>query len=176
MWNRTNLFPLNAKLVEWAYAQTKDLNLGDDAKVAEFRAKYVGFPKALGPPVVLVGDTFASDYYWHGKIMTQYAEDWVKLWSQGKGTFAMTEMEDSGFMTAIDRLSAAHKVDHARVLVLRTGSNYCMPPPGHDPVETLSMPYIGGRLALESAYAVGSAVLHKLVGEWAVTREHVPGN
>lgn len=175
-WNRSNLYTLNPKLVAWAFEQTKKLDLGDDPKVAAFRAQYVGFPIAQKPPFVLIGDTFASDYYWHGKIMTGYAEDWVKLWTDGKGTFAMTEMEDSGFMTAIDRLAAAHKVDHDRVLVLRTGSNYCMPPPGHDPVESLAAPYIGGRLALEAAWRTGSTVLHKLVGEWAVTRDRIPGS
>ena len=173
---RSNLFPLNRELAEWAFAQTKDLKLGDDPTVAKFRMRYTGFPKAMLPPFVLLGDSFASDYYWHGRVMTQYAEDWVKLWSEGKGTFAMTEMEDSGFMTAVERLAAAHKVDAKRVLVLRTGSNFCMPAPGHDAVESVTAPYIGSRLALESAYLVGSTVLHKLVGEWATTREHVPGN
>ena len=175
-WARSNLYTLNAGLVAWAFAQTKDLNLGDDAKVAEFRARYVGLPQALRPPFVLIGDTFASDYYWHGRVMTQYAEDWVKLWTGGKGVFAMTEMEDSGFMEAIGRLQAAGKVDRNRVLVLRAGSNYCTPAAGHDAVESVTAAYIGGRLALESAYKVGSTVLHKLLSEWETTSTHVPGN
>jgi purine nucleoside permease len=176
-WHRSNLFALNPSLVDWAYAQTKGLDLGDDPKVKEFRAKFTGDGMEPGrqPPVVLIGDTFASDYYWHGAIMTKFAEDWVKLWTKGQGTFAMTEMEDSGFMEAVERLNAMGKLDAKRVLVLRTGSNYCEPPPGHDPVESLTMPYIGGRLALESAYKVGSTVVDKLVGDWKITRDTVPG-
>lgn len=174
VWHRSNLFPLNAKLVHWAFLQTRALKLGDDPKVAAFRAEYKDTPNAQRPPFVLIGDTFASDYYWHGVLMTRYAEDWVRLWTRGKGTFAMTEMEDSGFMEAIDRLQAMHRVDANRVLVLRTGSNYCMERPGHDAVESLSEPYIGKNLALESAYRVGSAVIDYLVAHWETTREHVP--
>ena len=58
---------------------------------------------------MLKGDSFASDYYWHGKIMTRYADDWVKLWTGGKGTFVMTEMEDSAVAEALRRLDATLK-------------------------------------------------------------------
>ena len=174
-WHRSNLYTLNPKLVAWAFAQTKALNLGDDPKVAEFRAGFTGFPNAQKPPFVLIGDSFASDYYWHGAIMNKFAEDWVRLWTDGKGTFAMTEMEDSGFLGAIERLAPMHRVDMDRVLVLRTGSNYSMPRPGHMPVESLTQPYIGGRLALESAYLCGSTVLHNLLAHWDTAYAHIPG-
>jgi len=174
-WHRSNLYPMNAKLAEWAYAQTKDLNLGDDDKVKAFRADYVGFPNAQKPPFVGLGESFASDYYWHGAIMNGFAEDWVRMWTDGKGVFAMTEMEDSGFMGAIERLAPLHRVDPKRVMVLRTGSNYDMPRPGHEPVESLTAPYIGGKLALESAWLCGSTVLHKLMADWPKYYAHVPG-
>jgi purine nucleoside permease len=175
-WHRSNLFTLNPQLVHWAFAQTRSLSLGDDPTVAAFRAQYTQTPAARRPPFVLLGDTFASDYYWHGSIMTRYAEDWVRLWTHNTGTFATTEMEDSGFLEAIDRLDAMHRVDARRVLVLRAGSNYCQPRPGHDAVESVSQPYIGTRLALESAYLTGSTVINHLVADWPTTRDHIPGN
>lgn len=175
-WHRSDLYPLNQKLANWAYEQTKALNLGDDDKVKTFRAEYAGYPNAQKPPFVGLGDTFASDVFWHGKIMTRFAEDWVHLWTDGKGTFAMTEMEDSGFMGAVERLGRLHRVDPQRVMVLRTGSNYSMPRPGHDPVESLTTPYVGGRLALESAWLCGSMVLHKILADWPRTYEHMPGD
>ena len=128
-WLRSNLYALNPKLAAWAFQQTKSLDLGDDPAVAKFRADFTGFPNAQKPPFVLIGDDFASDYYWHGKIMTQYANDWVALYSGGKGNFVMTEMEDSGLLEALQRLSKMHRVDYDRVMVLRTGSNYSMPRP-----------------------------------------------
>lgn len=174
-WTRSNLYPLNAHLAEWAFARTRALPLGDDPKVAAFRAQFTGFPNAQRPPFVLMGDTFASDYYWHGAIMTRYANDWVALYTAGKGNFVMTEMEDSGFMNAIERLAAMHRVDQARVMVLRTGSNYSMPRPGHTAVESVTDPYIGTNLALESAWLCGSTVLHDILTHWDTTYAHIPG-
>lgn len=173
---RSNLYPLNAALARWAYEQTHELSLGDDPAVAQFRAGYTGFPNAQKPPFVLLGDSFASDTYWHGAVMNRFAEDWVRLWSAGKGTFAMTEMEDSGFMESIHRLQAMGRVDPERVMVLRTGSNYSMPRPGHTAVESVTAPYLGTRLAVESAYRCGSTVLHKLLAGWNETRDHIPGS
>ena len=74
---KVDLFPLNAKLAAWAFAQTKDLKLGDDPKLAEFRAGYTSFPDAQKPPFVLMGDSLSSDVFWHGAVMTQFARDWV---------------------------------------------------------------------------------------------------
>ena len=175
-WTRSNLYTLNPKLTAWAFAQTKDLNLGDDPTVAAFRAGFTNYPNARRPPIVLIGDTFASDYYWHGKIMTQYARDWVRLYTGGKGVFATTEMEDAGFMNAIERLSAMHRVDTNRVMDLRTASNYSEQRPGHTAVESVTAPYIGSRLALEAAYLCGSTVLHNILAHWDTTYAHIPGD
>ncbi len=172
---RSDLYALNAKLAEWAFAQTKDLKLGDDAKVAAFRAGFAGYPKAQLPPFVLLGDTYAADFYWHGAISTEMANDWVKLWSGGKANFVMTEMEDSGFLEALTRLDRMHRVEVQRVMVLRTGSNYSMPRPGHTAVESVTAPYIGTRLAVESAWLCGSTVLRYLLGHWDVVAGTVPG-
>src|ERR1700733_4978740 len=124
-----NVFPLNAKLVAWAFEQTRGLKIPDDPDAAAFRAAYVGYPNAQRPPFVLLGDDFASDHYWHGKILTQFANDFVRVYTGGKGNFVMTEMEDSGIMNALTRLDNIHRVDINRVLVLRTGSNFSMQPP-----------------------------------------------
>lgn len=174
-WMRSNLYPLNEDLTNYAYSLTKDLKLEDDPKVSAFRAEYEGFPNAQRPPFVLIGDTYAADSYWHGAVMTKYANDWTSMYTGGKGNFVMTEMEDSGFMGAIERLAAMHRVDSQRVMVLRSGSNYSMQRPGHTAVESVTMPYIGTHVALESAYLCGSTVLHAILNHWAQTRDHIPG-
>lgn len=171
---RSNNFPLNPSLAAWAYSITRDLQLGDDPVVAAFRTAFTGLPQAQRPPFVLMGDTFAADFYWHGTTMTSFAEDWVKLWTGGKGRFVMTEMEDSGYMTAMERLGRMGRVDPARVMVLRTGSNASMPRPGHTAVESVTAPYIGTRLALESAWLCGSTVVHWLLAHWAETERVIP--
>jgi purine nucleoside permease len=173
---RSDLYPLNEKLALWAYNQTKALSLGDDPAVAAFRAGMTGFPNAQRPPFVLLGDTLAGDLYWHGAVSNRWANDWVRLWTVGRGNFVMTEMEDSGFLEAVNRLAAAHRVDSERVLVLRTGSNFSEPRPGHTAVESVTAPYIGTRLATESAWLCGSTVLHYLLSHWDVVSAHTPGS
>lgn len=175
-WLRPMVYPLNPGLVAWAYQQTKDLKLGDDPAVAKFRAGFTGFPNAQRPPFVLLGDTYASDIYWHGAIMTRFANDWVRLYTGGAGNFVMTEMEDSGYMEAVKRLGAMRRVDPGRALVLRAGSNYSMPRPGHTAVESVTAPYIGTGLAVESAWLCGSTVLHALLAGWDQSYATVPGN
>ena len=173
---RSNLYALNGKLTAWAFERTRGLKLGDDQAVANFREGFTGFPNAQRAPFVLVGDAMAGDTYWHGAVMTGFAEDWVKLWSAGKGRFVMTAMEDSGYLESVERLGRMKRVDPRRVMVLRTGSNYSMPRPGHTAIESVTSPYIGTRLAVESAWLCGSTVLHWLLNHWNIAEAHVPGD
>ena len=174
-WFASDVYPLNPKLTAWAFAQTKDLKLVDDPKVAAFRAGLTTLPNAQRPPFVLIGDSLASNRYWHGTAMTQWARDWVRLQTGGKGVFAMTEMEDAGFMASITRLDRMHRVDANRVMVLRTGSNFSEQRPGQTAMQSIAEPYIGGRVALESAWLCGSTVLHNILAHWDTTYAKIPG-
>ena len=173
--DRVNAYKLNTKLTAWAYNLTKDTQLLDTPEVAEFRKGFTGYPNAQKPPFVMIGDTFASDSYWHGKLMTDFANDWVRLFTDSKGNFVMTEMEDSGFTEAMKRLDRMKRVDYQRLMVLRTGSNFSMPRPGHTPIESVNSPYIGTRPAVENAWRVGSKVLHEITSKWETYANHIPG-
>jgi purine nucleoside permease len=78
----------------------------------------------------------------------------------------MTAMEDQGIAGALDRLNGMGKVDFQRVLFLRTGSNFCLPPPGETAAESMTSEYAGMIPALEAAYRTGSPVLHELENNW----------
>jgi purine nucleoside permease len=167
-------YKLNPGLVAWAFALTKDVVIPDNPKMAAYRALYVGFPNAQKPPFVLLGDSFGTSRYWHGKTMTQWAIDWTKLWTDGKGNFALSDMEDQGFCNALRRLNGMGKVDFQRVMFLRTGSNYCMQAPGMDVSQSMHEEYDGYIPSLEAAYRVGSKVLHELAGNWDKYRDTIP--
>jgi purine nucleoside permease len=169
-----DLYELNTKLAHWAYLQTRAIRIPDNAAMQQSRAGWAGFPNAMRPPFVFEGDSFASDTYWHGRVMTEYAEDWVKLWTHGRGHFSMTNMEDSAIAEAIQRLDRMRRVDSQRLMVLRVASNYSMPRPGVTAIESVSSPYIAST-AFEATWLVGSTVVHELTGKWDVYREHVPG-
>jgi purine nucleoside permease len=168
-------FPLNAALAEWAYALTKDHPVPDSAGIAEFRKQFAGYPNAVRPPFVVLGDSLASSTYWHGERMNRWANDWVKLQAGAQGNFVMTNMEDSGTLTALRRLSRRGLVDLNRVLVLRTASNYTMPPPGQSAAWSTTAPYPEqGMPAIEAAYHVGNRVVQTLIKGWSTYRDKPP--
>lgn len=171
----TIMFELNASLVEWAYELTKDVVIPAGEGVAEFRKQFSNSPNAMRPPFVTIGDTLASSTYWHGHLLNNWANDWVKLYTSQRGNFMTTNMEDSGTMTALRRLGRIGRVDEDRVLVLRTASNFSVPPPGRSATWSATADYPDdGRAALEAAYLVGSRVVKELIANWETYETTLP--
>jgi purine nucleoside permease len=171
------VFQLNPALVEWAYQLTRNVDLGDSPSLQKSRARYKGFPNAQKPPFVLKGDNLASMTFWHGKLLNDWANEWVSRWTHGKGNFVTTAMEDSGTLVALTYLSPTGKVNKDRVLVLRTASNYSMPPPGVTAADNMKKEnegYSGLGASVEAAYRVGSTVVMELLKNWPIYREHTP--
>ena len=124
------------------------------------------------------GDSLSAMTFWHGKLLNQWAEEWVKYWTDGKGTFATTAMEDTGTLQALALLAKAGKVDGKRVLVLRTASNFSMQHAGQTAAASLAGEkggYSAYMPALDAAYTVGSAVVDALVDHWDRYRDTAPG-
>jgi purine nucleoside permease len=86
-------------------------------------------------------------------------------------------MEDTGIMQAMTYLDATGRVDRDRVLVLRAGSNFTMPPPGVDAATYLlreNEGYAGLEAAVENLYTVGSKVVDELLGHWDRYKDATP--
>ena len=168
-------FPLNESLARWAYMLTKDHPVPDSAGIADFRKQFQGYDNAVRPPFVTMGESLSSSTYWHGEQLNRWANDWVRLQSGAGRNFMMTNMEDSGTLTALRRLSRTGLVDMQRVLVLRTASNYTMPPPGQSAAWSTTAPYPEqGLPAIEAAYRVGNRVVQYLLNEWSTVSSKVP--
>jgi purine nucleoside permease len=168
-------FALNDPLVNWAYRLTRDVVIPESNGLAKFRAQFGGNPNAMKPPFVTIGDTLSSSTYWHGHHLNHWANDWVKLYSEQQGNFMTSNMEDSGTMTALHRLARVNKVDKDRVLILRTASNFTVPPPGKAATWSATAEYPDkGRVALEAAYRVGSVVVKELVANWDKYQNELP--
>jgi len=173
-----DMFQLNPKLVAWAYGLTKDIALPDSEAIRAERMRFTGYPNAQKPPFVLEGDQLSAMTFWHGKLMTDWANDWVHRWTGGKGEFVTSAMEDTGVMTSLTYLTKIGRADRDRVLVLRAGSNYTLPPPGVDAASYLlheNEGYAGLDAATESLYRVGSKVVDELLGRWDRYRDKTPG-
>ncbi len=172
------IFPLNTELRDWAFALTHHITLPDSSALKALRAPYAGYAEAQQPPQVMTGDEATGQTFWHGVLMNQYAERWTAYWTGGKGRFVMTAMEDSGVVRALQALQKMGRADAGRVLVLRTGANYCVQPPGEDAATSLAHENSGLSAmpaALDAAYRVGRPVVDALSGHWALYRDHNPG-
>jgi purine nucleoside permease len=172
-----NVYKLNSALVLWAFNLTKDTPLLDTPQIAERRMQYAD-QAAHRPPFVLRGDNLSAATFWHGKLLNQWARDWVKYQTDGHGTYAICGMEDTGTMQALTWLARAHRLDINRVLVLRTASNYDQQRTGITAADSLAETkvshYSAYLPALDSAYRVGHIVVDALVANWPQTRNHLP--
>jgi purine nucleoside permease len=172
-------FHLNAGLVEWAFALSKDVELPDSPQLNAQRMLYEG-DAAHRPPFVLKGGNLCASTFWHGKLMNQWAEDWVRYLTAGQATYAISGMEDTGTLQSLSFLANAHKVDLDRVLVLRTASNFDVPPIGVTAAESLAgtkiAHYSAYLPALDNAYRVGHVVVDSIVTNWKEDRERLPAS
>lgn len=176
---RGEVFRANGALAEWAYQLTKDVVLPDDPVVAEERAHYVNHPNAQKPPFVLRGDNIAALTFWHGEILNAWANAWVDYWSDGNGEFVSSAMEETGTFQSLTYLDKIGRVDKERLMVLRTASNFTMPPPGVTAAENLlkeNEGYTGLNLAVETAYIVGSVVIDELLSNWIAYEDQLPAS
>ena len=163
------MFELNPALEAWAYGLTKDVQLADYPSLATARHRYVGMPKAQVPPMVMQGDQLAAMTFWHGRMMNDWAHDRVAYWTGGKGTCVTSAMEETGTFQSLTYLSRIGRADRNRVMVLRAGSNFTMPPPGVSAASNLlreDKGYAGMTAALESLYKTGSVVVDELLAHW----------
>lgn len=171
------VFTLNRSLVDWAYNLTRGLKLGDNEAMTKDRARFSGAAGALMSPKVIEGDSLGTDHFWHGAIMTRWAEDWVEAYTHGEGKLTISDCEDQGVVLAVDRLGQLSRVDPRRLLILRTASNFTLQARGvtadHSLFDGLvtSSGYIP---ALEAAYQTGKIVVHKLLDGWDEYGERIP--
>jgi purine nucleoside permease len=165
------MYTLNDQLVSWALNLTKSVNLRDSEHLREFRTRFAGFPNAQKPPFVTKGDLMSSSTFWHGAKMNEWANAWTRYYTDGKGNYMVSAMEDTGTLQALTFLSAAGRADLRRVLVLRTVSNYDREAPGIDAAQSLrdlsSGNYSAYTPALEAAETVGDVVVRDIVEHWA---------
>jgi len=163
---RGNVIRMNLALMRWAYGMTKEMELPEDVAMKGLRSHYKSAAGTKSGPKVQVGANIATEIFWHGAKMDAWAHRWVGFETDGVAKFGTTAMNDSGAMLALQALTKQGKVDWNKALLLRTASNFDMPPEGVTAAENLASENHGSYTAylpaLEAAYSVGERV----VGEW----------
>ncbi len=163
------VYRLEPGLVDWAFQLTRHVALDDSPGMQAARGEYTQ-ENARRPPFVMKGDTLSSGTFWHGKLLDEWATDWVQYQTGGRGEFVTTAMEDTGTLQSLTFLAKAGRADLNRVLVLRTASNFDVPPPGVTAAEDLARTRLGRYSAympaLEAAWRVGNTVVANLLENW----------
>ncbi|MEM7741892.1 MAG: purine nucleoside permease [Pseudomonadota bacterium] len=171
------LFVLNEGLRDWAYELTKDIEIPESEGLIAEREQFTEHEMARTSPKIMKGDHVAAMTFWHGEMMNDWANDWVKFWTEGEGEFVTSAMEDTGTLQSLTYLDAIGRVNVDRVMVLRSGSNFSMPPPGFTAAEYLlreNEVYSGMEAALEALYLAGTTVVDELVTNWDIYADEVP--
>jgi purine nucleoside permease len=171
------IYQLNGGLVQWAFNLSQATKLDDSDKLKEIRAGFDG-AAAQKPPFVTIGDEVTSSTFWHGKLLDVWSREWMRYFSEGKGEFATTAMEDTGTLQSLEFLANAGRVDIKRVMVLRTVSNFDQQPRDLTAAESLARQRIGAYAAylpsLEAAYRVGHTVVKELITHWTQYEGTIP--
>jgi purine nucleoside permease len=176
--NDGEVYTLNQGLVAWAAHLTESVPLPDSDSLRKVRSRFSGFPNALKPPFVARGATLSAGTFWHGSKLDEWANEWTRYYTGGKGNYMVAAMEDSGTLQALTFLSQAGRVDLQRVLVLRTVSNYDREAPGTTAADSLqemvSGNYSAYMPALEAADVVGDKVVSDIVDHWVERENRIP--
>jgi purine nucleoside permease len=167
-------YPLNQGLARWAFEVSKTAPLDDNPVVAKARMSWKGFPQAMRPPFLLMGETLGTERFGHGRLRTRWAEDWVRLWTHGQGVFVMTNEESQVYQREMIVLAHEGFVDADRILVLRSASNFSMPPPGVAPTATIADAPLTRRVAFDNNERAGAPVVRELLAHWAEYRDRIP--
>jgi len=172
---RTEVFKLNPQLADAAYALSRNVTLSDSAEAQLARAKYRYAP-ANQPPSVIECDTLAGDTWWSGAALGERARAWTKTLTDGKGVYCTTQQEDNATYEALKRAAAAHRVDLARVAVLRTGSDFDRPYDGQSAADNLLNYAAQGGFApaIDNLYRAGNPLVQDIVAHWDDWRGGVP--
>lgn len=171
------IYKLNVGLVQWAFNLTHATKLDDSEKLKQIRADFDG-AASQRPPFIAIGDEISSSTYWHGKLLDAWATEWMRYFTEGKGEFTTTAMEDTGTLQSLEFLANAGRVDLKRVMVLRTVSNFDRQPRGLTAAQSLARQRIGAYAAylpaLEAAYRVGHVVVNELITHWPQYEAAIP--
>jgi purine nucleoside permease len=145
----------------------RGVELLDTEAIGRRRRLFAPEETAWRAPEVLHGDELSSSTFWHGQLMGDRARRWVAYQTQGRGSYAITAMEDAGILTALKALGAAGLVEFSRVVIARGVSNYDRPRVGVSAAESLAETRVATDSAylpaLENAWRVGSRLIAEFV-------------
>ncbi len=153
------VFHLNPGLVAWAHEHGRSVELLDTPQIAARRRQFEP-AAAHEPPRLLRGDELSSSTFFHGTLLSRRATRLVAYQTEGRATYTITAMEDTGILQSLVALGKAGRVNWRRILIARAASNFDQQRTGLTAAESLAetrvATYSAYRPALENAWRLGS--------------------
>lgn len=173
----TEVFELNEKLRDIAVDLAKSVVLRDSEDAKAYRSHYADmgetlYEKATRAPAIIKCDVATSDVYYSGSLLGEAFENTTRLFTNGSGIYCMTAQEDNATLEAMLRAAIRKTIDFARIIVMRTASNFDRPYPGASSLDNLFYSNAGAFIpSVENIYQAGTPVIKGILNGWESTFE-----
>ncbi|MCJ1390612.1 hypothetical protein MMC18_003473 [Xylographa bjoerkii] len=171
----TEVFEVNDALRQLAigFAQTATLN--DSSTAMAYRANYAStadYKPGSEPPSIVACDVATSDVYYSGALLSEAFGNYTTLVTNGSGVYCTTAQEDNATLEALLRGALTNLTDFARIIVMRTASDFDRPYAGESDTVNLFYADQGGfEPAVQNIYLAGIKVVEGILANWESTFE-----
>jgi purine nucleoside permease len=168
----SEVYELNDNLRGICLDATRSIALDDSKKAAASRAHYAGSPDGMYkaatlPPSVIEGDVLSSNTFWHGFYLSESMDNVAKVYTAGRGNYAMTAQEDTAILAALLRGALQEKVDFSRVILMRAACNFDREPTTDEPPQLPWVMDSGGLApATRNLYTTGASIISIIRADW----------
>lgn len=169
----TEVFEVNTALRRLAVGFAKTATLNDSAAAVAYRANYAlsaAYAAGAQTPSVVECDVATSDVYYSGTLLSEAFGNYTRLVTNGSHIYCTTAQEDSTKLEALLRGAVAGLVNFARIIVMRTASDFDRPYPGEPDTVNLFWADQGGfEPAVQNVYLAGVKVVEGILSGWNST-------
>lgn len=111
--------------------------------------------------------SLCSDAYFAGTLLAETWGNYTDLMTKRQGTYCTTAQEDNATLEAMVRAHKAGLVDYARIILLRTASDFDRAPKQSDDAYTAFEAEQGGfEPAIQNLVIAGKPVVDDIVSKW----------
>ncbi|KAL1581845.1 hypothetical protein WHR41_09316 [Cladosporium halotolerans] len=170
----TEVFEVNHNLQHLAASFARNATLNDSSAAVAYRAKYATsdlYTAGTKAPSVIECDVATSDVYYSGKLLGEAFSNYTKLVTNGTGNYCTTAQEDNATLEVLVRAAATNLVDFARIIIMRTASDFDRPWPGQPASVNLFYSSQQGAFepAIQNIYLAGIKVVEGILDGWNAT-------
>jgi len=163
----SEVFQLDPLLLEWSYRLTKNLPL-EESVAAKTKKHPYKQEQARSAPTVLICSMSGGNTWWHGKLASDWASEWVHDLTDGKGEYCMTAVEEPAVLAVVHNLGKHGRFDPKRMMLIRVGSNFDQPHPGQTAQESLSAAVheVNVATGMHNLHLVGWRMAETILADW----------